>query len=122
LSDNVEVDESAKDVIPTRGAVVRAKFNAHVGYRVMMTLTRSNGKAVPFGATVALVGTDEKDDNNAAIVGEQGQTYLSGLAEKGQLLAQWGKAPDQQCKVSYQLTRQDMQGGMPNLKAVCQTL
>ena len=86
LGKNVEIDESVRDVIPTRGAVVRAKFTTHVGYRMMMMMMRPSGKPVPFGTTVSLL-----DATSAGIVGEDGEAYLSGLPAKGSLKAQWGK-------------------------------
>ncbi|MNP79968.1 putative outer membrane usher protein ElfC precursor [compost metagenome] len=48
-----------------------------------------------------------------------GATYLSGLPEEGQLIAQWGKAPDQQCQVHYQLTGQDMKISLPTIAGRC---
>lgn len=124
LGDKVELENSAKDVIPTRGAIVRASFNAHVGYRVMMTLKRPDGRPLPFGTTVALLteaaeGEKSNDSINTGIVGEQGETFLSGLPEKGQLMAQWGNSPDQQCQVSYQLTQQQIAMPIPTLAAIC---
>lgn len=127
FGDNVEMEESAKDVIPTRGAVVRAKFNTRVGYRVMMNILRGDGKPVPFGATVSLVAKEEedgksvKDDTNTGIVGEMGSTYLSGLPEKGQLIAQWGKEAGQKCRVDYQLTEQQIKSALPTLTGRCVT-
>ncbi|MGA5653536.1 fimbria/pilus outer membrane usher protein [Rahnella contaminans] len=120
VGDKVEIEESTRDVIPTRGAVVKAKFNARVGYRVMMTLTRPDGKPLPFGATVALLEESAKQDTNAGIVGEQGVTYLSGLPEKGTLVAQWGKGVNQQCKISYQLSAGDIEQTLPVVIAKCQ--
>lgn len=119
LGPNVEVEESAKNVIPTRGAVVRAEFKTHVGYRVMMTLTRSDGKPVPFGTTVTLVSDDKNTSPQAGIVGETGSTYLSGLPEKGQLIAQWGKDAGQQCRVDYQLTPQQLEETLPVITNIC---
>lgn len=124
LGDKVELENSAKDVIPTRGAIVRTSFNAHVGYRVMMTLKRPDGRPLPFGTTVALLteaaeGEKSNDSINTGIVGEQGETFLSGLPEKGQLMAQWGNSPDQQCQVSYQLTQQQIAMPIPTLAAIC---
>jgi outer membrane usher protein len=120
VGDKVEIEESAKDVIPTRGAVVRARFSARVGYRVMMTLTRADGKPLPFGATVALLVEDAKQDSNAGIVGEQGVTWLSGLPEKGTLVAQWGKGAGQQCNINYQLNPQDQDNSILTAAAACQ--
>lgn len=119
LGANVDLEESAKDVIPTRGAVVRADFTAHVGYRLMMNLTRADGKAVPFGTVVALVTTDSKKAPDAGVVGEMGSAYLNGLPESGQLIAQWGNGPDKQCKVSYKLTQKDIENTLPVISAKC---
>lgn len=119
LGNNVDVEESNKTVIPTRGAVVRADFNAHVGYRVMMTLKRKDGSAVPFGTTVTLAQENSKAAPEAGIVGEMGSTYLSGLPEKGQLIAQWGKGAGEQCHVDYQLTEQVLKSAMPVLNGSC---
>lgn len=44
---------SSQTVIPTRGAVVRARFNPDVGARVLLTLLTRSGDPVPFGATVS---------------------------------------------------------------------
>lgn len=53
LPDNVELMQTTRNVVPTRGAVVQASFNASVGQRVMMTLLLQGGMPVPFGATVS---------------------------------------------------------------------
>lgn len=126
LGDKVDMDESARDVIPTRGAVVRARFNTHVGYRAMMTITRPGGKPVPFGATVTLVQKGNADngdaENSAGMVGDSGATYLSGLPEKGQLIIQWGNSPDRRCQVNYQLSEANTHETMPNISGVCQAI
>lgn len=51
LADNVDLDDAVVSVVPTHGAIVRADFKAHVGVKLLMTLTH-NGKPVPFGAMV----------------------------------------------------------------------
>ncbi len=62
-----------------------------VGYRVLMSLTQANGKAVPFGATATLLDTTEE---SSSIVGEDGQLYISKMPEKSaaqvELGAGWG--------------------------------
>lgn len=98
LPTDADVTHAAQIVTPTRGAVVRASFKTRVGRRVLMTLTR-NGKPLPFGATVT---TDDKDSE--FIVGNDGQTYLSGLPQHGHLLASWGPGANQHCIADYALT------------------
>lgn len=77
LSDKVDLEDAVVDVVPTKGALVRASFKAHVGIRALITLLHNN-KPVPFGATVM-----RDDDGSGSIVGDDGQVYLSGLAQKG---------------------------------------
>lgn len=95
LNDRTELDDSVKDVVPTRGAMVRADFSARTGYRAMIALMHK-GKPLPFGSVVTY-----GDSSN--IVGDGGQVYLSGLAEKGELKASWGRTDDEQCSASYTL-------------------
>lgn len=100
LPDDVDLALTTKNVVPTRGAVVQATFDVSVGQRVLMTILRQGGQPVPFGATVAIsLGTQPQ----AALVGDAGQVYLTGLQESGILDVTWGSGADQQCKVSYKL-------------------
>lgn len=109
LPDDVELQLTTRTVIPTRGAVVRAKYIASVGTRVLMTLTRGNGQPVPFGATV----TRSADENSAGfIVGDQGQVYLTGLENSGTLLARWGQQSNEQCRVNYVLQGSEGDSGV----------
>ena len=78
-----------------------------------MTLTR-NGKPLPFGATVT---TDDKDSE--FIVGNDGQTYLSGLAQRGQLTVSWGQEADEHCTVRYALADETDKTNIINTAAQC---
>ncbi|MEZ2904212.1 fimbria/pilus outer membrane usher protein [Acinetobacter terrestris] len=95
LKDTVEIENSTATVVPTKGAIVRAEFNAKTGYRGLFTLLK-DGKVLPFGTSVA-----HANGNN--IVGEDGEVYLTGLQPQGQLKAQWGTENTQQCVVEYDL-------------------
>ncbi|MEP8939401.1 fimbria/pilus outer membrane usher protein (plasmid) [Enterobacter mori] len=98
LDDDVDITQTNKTVIPTRGAVVRAEFAARVGGRALITLKLPDGKYVPFGATVV---TDNADSAEEFIVGDAGQVYVTGLAEKGELMAKWGASAGKACKAVY---------------------
>ncbi|ENO0283130.1 fimbria/pilus outer membrane usher protein [Enterobacter asburiae] len=114
FGEDTEVSITTQTVVPTRGAVVRAKYQTSVGYRVLMDLIRDNGMPVPFGAMV----TDSSNKADAGfIVGDQGQVYLSGLSQSGSLLVKWGDASDEQCRVDYQLP--DNTQGIVNINGKC---
>ena len=114
LPDNVDIETASRNVIPTRGAVVRANFNASVGMRVMMTLRRQDGGSIPFGAMVS----DPTQKAQAFIVGDGGQVYLTGLAESGKLTVKWGSDDGQQCLVDYQLNPSE-DSGLQMVQAAC---
>ncbi|MCT4710592.1 fimbrial biogenesis outer membrane usher protein [Enterobacteriaceae bacterium H11S18] len=105
LGEDVDVDTQTQTVIPTKGAVVLADFRTRVGRRVLMTLL-FRGKPVPFGATAS----SEEAASGASIVGDDGQVYLTGIPETGNLLVKWGKANNQRCRVAYSLPENVMQG------------
>ncbi len=58
-----------------------------------MTLKYGN-KSVPFGAIVT-----HGENKNGSIVAENGQVYLTGLPQSGQLQVSWGKDKNSNCIV-----------------------
>lgn len=106
LGDNVELVNTSANVIPTRGAVVRADFKTQVGLRALIKLKLKEG-VVPFGAIVTLSNQDKSDsyENSSSIVGDNGEVYLSGLPEKGRLFVTWGKQSGQQCFADFLLPK-----------------
>jgi outer membrane usher protein len=103
LPDNVDLPHNQLTVYPTNGAVVKASFATRIGYQVLMTMMREgDAEAVPFGATVALAKNAAREENTG-IVGDNGQVYLTGLPQKGELSVIWGKGHDKQCRVNYSL-------------------
>lgn len=113
LGNDVDIVNNNATVIPTKGAVVLAKIDTHVGYRLLMTLTH-NDNPLPFGAVVTL-----KDSEATGIVGDGGEVYLSGMPAYGELVVKWGNAPDQTCKVNYSLTDNEMQQAIKFITAKC---
>ncbi|HHQ7225984.1 TPA: fimbria/pilus outer membrane usher protein [Salmonella enterica subsp. enterica] len=115
LPDGADVELTSKIITPTRGASVRAHFDTRVGKRVLMTLTRSNGEAVPFGALVT-----DADNPSGSIVGDGGQVYLTGMANSGTARAKWGQGPNQQCQIHYRLPDAEATSGVVEMQTVCQ--
>lgn len=99
---NVELESSSLTLIPTRGAVVRAEFVTHVGYRVLFNVSQANGQAVPFGA---MATADLESGSVTGIVGDEGDLYLSGMPEEGTFLLNWGSDNTKKCTVHYQFAK-----------------
>lgn len=116
LPDDVDLTLTTQNVVPTRGAVVRANFNANVGQRILMTILRTDGAPLPFGATVT---TGAQNDTQGFIVGDGGQVYLTGMADSGVLIAKWGNDANQQCQVSYSLNVQESISGIQTMNGQC---
>ncbi|WP_455549495.1 fimbrial biogenesis usher protein [Dryocola clanedunensis] len=112
LPDNVDLEGTVVNVVPTRGALVRADFTTHVGARALINLTH-DGRAVPFGAMVTT------KEGASGIVGDNGQVYLSGLARQGQLIVRWGEGDSRQCVAKYRLPEDAASKAINKLTRVC---
>ncbi|MDP5163578.1 fimbria/pilus outer membrane usher protein, partial [Enterobacter ludwigii] len=112
LPDDVEITQTDIRVVPTRGAVVPARFGTRAGSRGLMTLTQADGAPVPFGSLVTVAGAE----GSAGVVGSGGEVYLTGLPENGELHVKW---KDGQCRAPYTLTGGAGMTGVHNLKASC---
>ncbi|WP_145566683.1 fimbrial biogenesis usher protein [Yersinia aleksiciae] len=113
LANNVELNDAVVTVVPTRGAIVLAEFQAQVGMKVLMTLTQ-NGKPVPFGATAS-----SDSNKSASIVAENGQVYLSGMPLAGKVTVKWGDGADARCVADYRLPEENQKQTLSQITAVC---
>ena len=101
LPDDVDSSDTAVSVIPGRNAAVAAHFNARTGHRVMLALTRADGRVVPFGA----MGTVDNLGVNG-IVDDNGMLYLSGVDNTFSVTAAWGNDHQQRCHADVTLPDQ----------------
>jgi outer membrane usher protein len=120
LPGNVELTNSSKSTVPSRGAVTRLRFAAASGYRVLFTLTDVNNGEIPFGAVVSQLSADPEATRHGGIVGDGGQTYLSGLPAEGALEVRWASGSDGQCRFNYVLPKQADMQRLQQMPAVCQ--
>ncbi|MFH2256074.1 fimbria/pilus outer membrane usher protein [Enterobacter sp. KE9933] len=95
-SQNIEIKETSRRVVPSNGAAVLLKFATRVGRRALVVV--NSDKKIPVGA-MAYVG-DEKEE--AGIVGNNGEIYLSGLDARHtqNLKVVWGEKSSEQCSFS----------------------
>lgn len=113
LADNVDLDDAVVSIVPTHGAIARAEFNAHVGVKLLLTLTYK-GKPVPFGAMASYA-----DSQSNSIVADNGQVYLSGMPLAGKVQVKWGEGPDASCSADYTLPSESQSQVLNQLSAVC---
>ncbi|WP_235695342.1 fimbria/pilus outer membrane usher protein [Aeromonas veronii] len=120
LPEDVSLSQTEIKVVPTSGAVVPVPFATRKGANGMIQLSRPDGTLIPFGAVVMEEGKT-RTGMSVGIVGYEGDVYLSGLQDSGQLLVRWGSADDQQCLVDYHLPASPSEfGGLYELRAICQ--
>jgi len=96
LADNVDLDNAVANVVPTRGAIVRAEFKARVGIKLLMTLTHNN-KPLLFGAMVT-----SESSQSSGIVADNGQVYPQRNAFSGKSAGEMGRRG--KCSLCRQLS------------------
>ncbi|BED23011.1 outer membrane usher protein [Escherichia coli] len=114
LKRNVDLENAVVNVVPTKGALVLAEFNAHAGARVLMKTTKQ-GIPLRFGAIATLDGVQA----NSGIIDDDGSLYMAGLPAKGTITVRWGEASDQICHISYELTEQQINSAITRMDAIC---
>lgn len=114
-SQDTDVEEAVQNVVPTRGAVVKATFSTRSGQRVLVTLSR-DGRPLPFGSLVTLLGHEERKPVSG-IVGDDGQVYLAGMPLEGELEAVWGMGRTERCVARVSIPAQTQ--GLHHLSATC---
>lgn len=113
---NIELENTVINLVPTRGAVVKAEFVTHVGYRVLFNVRQTNGKPVVFGA----MATAELENGTVTgIVGDNGELYLSGMPEEGEFSLVWGQSVGEKCKAAYHINHKPDDTRLIQMDAVC---
>ena len=111
LDDKTDIESGVARVVPTKGAIVRARFDVQRGHRTIMTISR-DGKPLPFGAMIA-------GEKVSGIVGDAGQVYLSGLQDGGTLSAKWGDQSNQQCSIDYRISEKVQNAAIAHISVEC---
>lgn len=93
LPENAEATASVVQATLTEGAIGYRKFNVVSGLKAMAVIRLADGSFPPFGATVRNAANQE-----AGIVDDDGQVYLSGLKPGARMSVSWNGAA--QCAVT----------------------
>jgi P pilus assembly protein, porin PapC len=113
---NVELENTVINLVPTRGAVVKAAFVTHVGYRMLFDVKLANGQPAPFGA---MASAELESGSVTGIVGDNGELYLSGMPEEGNFMLSWGSNASEKCTAHYSLSSKPQDAGLVQLNAQC---
>ncbi len=105
ISSDTSIDKTISSVVPTDGALVRAKYSTIKGRKAILKLLDRNSIPIAFGSVVSV-----QDKNSTGIVGDDGRVYMSGLGGSGILQVQWGKSSQEQCQISYTLNNKKSSG------------
>ncbi|WP_025128989.1 fimbria/pilus outer membrane usher protein [Pseudomonas sp. PH1b] len=111
LGSDVELSESSKMLVPRRGAIVKARFEAESGRRVQFELSHAAGARIPFGALLL-----DEQGQLLAVVDNMARALAFGIKEQGRLRVTWG---DGACSFPYQLPAADKSTVYDRVAVVC---
>ncbi|UIN53869.1 fimbrial biogenesis outer membrane usher protein [Pseudomonas kribbensis] len=111
LGTDVEVTETSARVVPRRGAVVKAHFDASSGRRVQIDLVLHDGKKLPFGAQV-----EDEGGKLLAVVDNQSRALVFGIKNEGWLKVKWA---DGVCSAPYRLPPQNIALTYDQMNVIC---
>ncbi|QXX20028.1 outer membrane usher protein [Salmonella enterica subsp. salamae] len=83
LENDVELKSTSTMLVPRDGAVVFASFETDQGRSAIITMTRNDGKTIPFGAEVF------EDNTPIGNMGQGGQAFVRGINDRGELTVRW---------------------------------
>ncbi|MCD0502868.1 fimbria/pilus outer membrane usher protein [Bordetella petrii] len=86
------LNQSVQTVVPTRGAIVVAKFDTEAGRTLLVLLRNPAREDLPFGAAI-----HDADGKQRGIVGPIGRAWLTGLQGVNRYTVKWGPLQEQQC-------------------------
>ncbi|MBR8207448.1 fimbrial biogenesis outer membrane usher protein [Burkholderia cenocepacia] len=95
LGFDTDLTDNSKSVVPTRGAIVKARFTAETGRRIQFDVTGSNGDKVPFGATAY-----DENDKVLGMVDNASRVLVFGVKDQGRLSIRWSEGS---CEGNYAL-------------------
>jgi outer membrane usher protein len=112
LGAGTEIDNPTQQIIPRRGSVTVARFNAKNGRRVQFELIQPDGSLIPFGASVETI-----EGQRLAISDPTGRALVLVEAPEGTLKV---KSGGRICHAPYALSKTERVAGYEHIKVVCQ--
>ncbi|MBK5008054.1 fimbria/pilus outer membrane usher protein [Pseudomonas sp. S32] len=110
----VEIDQGSANLVPRRGAIVKAAFAARRVARVILTLQHPEGRPLPFGAQVS-----NAQGQPLAVVGQAGQALLAIDETPQQLQVRWGEQAQHTCQLTIDPVNIPSNHGYRTHSALC---
>jgi len=96
LSADVSLASTSQQVVPTAGAVAVLRYDTQRSYAILIQGKRSDGKPLPFAATVL-----DEEGQPVGHVGQAGQMLVRVAQTAGVLSVHWGQGREQRCTLVY---------------------
>jgi outer membrane usher protein len=112
LGADIDLENAVTQIVPRRGAMPVVRFKANAGRRVQFELVRSDGSAVPLGASV-----EDEEGRALAVVDPNSQALVLSERDSGVLVVRWS---GQRCQASFTLPPRNAGRAYEQLRAVCQ--
>ncbi|EGI6450408.1 TPA: fimbria/pilus outer membrane usher protein [Salmonella enterica] len=120
LPNGSEIRQTDIKVVPTTGAIVKAKYKTSIGTNALMEIVTAKGTPLAFGSVISIKDKKNGATQSTSIVGEHGEAYISGLDESVSVSASWGKKKSENCTVTFSLPRdKPLNQSVTFLKGVC---
>lgn len=97
LPDNVEIQDGVVQVAMSDGAIAYRSLGGISGEKAIARVTLSDGSYPPFGSAVYRSNGNEQE---VAIVAEEGLTYLTGLIKNAEYIIKWNGSQSCQIKIN----------------------
>ncbi|ENY5342497.1 fimbrial biogenesis outer membrane usher protein [Acinetobacter baumannii] len=81
-----------RDIVPTKNAVVKVKFDVVNGQNILASLKTADQQPLTLGAVIY-----NADKKNIGLVGLDGSAYITGAKPQETLVAKWGDDASEQC-------------------------
>ncbi|EFC5376489.1 fimbria/pilus outer membrane usher protein [Escherichia coli] len=118
LPKNSSIKFTDINVVPTTGAIVKAKYKTSTGINSIIKITRENGRKVPFGAILLLTDTNGVVQSTS-IIDDDGQAYITGLNTTSRIKLSWGKSANDNCQVEFNIKKSSLNNGLNFINGIC---
>lgn len=115
IGTKININETIiRDIVPTKDAIVKVKFEVTHGNNLLATLTRANKQPVAIGSIIY-----DSNNKNLGMVGINGVSYIVSTQSNARLTTKWGDAEDEQCSFNVpELNTQEL--GYTEANVICE--